>query len=137
MPKRLQRSRKRGWRKPENAVIVDRTSRWGNPFKLVGDQIYINASHRRKILDPWVWLCLGDEEKLLSLYKMVVTGAAEKVDFRVVVDSLDDISHWVEHFQKQDLSELKGKDLICFCALDKPCHADVLIEVVSTDGRPG
>lgn len=34
MPKRIQRSRKKGWRKPEGAVIVDRTSRFGNPFAI-------------------------------------------------------------------------------------------------------
>src|SRR5699024_864669 len=34
MPKRLKRERRKGWRKPENAVIVDRTSRWGNPFRV-------------------------------------------------------------------------------------------------------
>lgn len=32
-PKRLQRRRSKGWRKPANGVIVDRTTRWGNPFK--------------------------------------------------------------------------------------------------------
>ena len=25
--------------------------------------------------------------------------------------------------------ELRGKDLACWCALDQPCHADVLLEV--------
>ena len=33
MPKRIQRQRRKGWRKG-NAVIVDRTSRWGNPYKV-------------------------------------------------------------------------------------------------------
>ncbi len=32
MPKRIQRRRTKGWRLPENTVIVDRTSRFGNPF---------------------------------------------------------------------------------------------------------
>lgn len=31
MPKRIQRKRTKGWRPPENAVCVDRTSRYGNP----------------------------------------------------------------------------------------------------------
>jgi hypothetical protein len=31
-PKRIQRKRVKGWRKPESAVIVDRTSIFGNPF---------------------------------------------------------------------------------------------------------
>ena len=28
---------------------------------------------------------------------------------------------------------LKGKDLACFCPLDQPCHADVLLEIVNVD----
>jgi hypothetical protein len=27
--------------------------------------------------------------------------------------------------------ELKGKNLACWCALDKPCHADVLLELAN------
>ena len=131
MPKRLQRKRTKGWRKPENAVIVDRTSRWGNPFKLIGDQIYIYAGYRRKVLDPWVWLCLGNEEMLLRLYKMVVTNIVESGEYNLKASSMKDILYWVEHFQKQDLSELKGKDLICFCPLNKPCHADVLLRLAN------
>lgn len=26
-------------------------------------------------------------------------------------------------------NELRGKNLACYCALDKPCHADVLLEI--------
>lgn len=33
-PRRHQRSRAAGWRKPKGAVIVDRTSRWGNPYSV-------------------------------------------------------------------------------------------------------
>lgn len=33
---------------------------------------------------------------------------------------------------KQDVvKELKGKNLACFCPLDKPCHADVLLEIAN------
>lgn len=28
------------------------------------------------------------------------------------------------------LEPLKGKDLACWCPLEKPCHADVLLEVL-------
>lgn len=31
-PKRIQLSRRKGWRMPENTVKVDRTTKWGNPF---------------------------------------------------------------------------------------------------------
>lgn len=28
-------------------------------------------------------------------------------------------------------SELRGKNLACFCPLDQPCHADVLLELAN------
>lgn len=30
-----------------------------------------------------------------------------------------------------DVSELRGKDLACFCPLDQPCHADVLLDIAN------
>jgi hypothetical protein len=30
-----------------------------------------------------------------------------------------------------EVSELAGHDLICFCPLDQPCHADVLLELAN------
>lgn len=32
MPERIQRSRKKGWRMPENTISVCRPGPWGNPF---------------------------------------------------------------------------------------------------------
>ena len=29
------------------------------------------------------------------------------------------------------IEELRGKNLACFCPLDQPCHADVLIEIAN------
>jgi hypothetical protein len=34
VPKRIQLRRTRGWRKPADAVVVSRPSRWGNPFRV-------------------------------------------------------------------------------------------------------
>jgi hypothetical protein len=30
-----------------------------------------------------------------------------------------------------DVSELRGKNLMCWCELGTPCHADVLLEVAN------
>ena len=38
-PKRVQLSRAKGWRMPENTVKVDRTTKWGNPFKVGAQNI--------------------------------------------------------------------------------------------------
>jgi hypothetical protein len=35
------------------------------------------------------------------------------------------------HFADWDLSELRGKDLACWCPLDLPCHGDVLLELAN------
>ena len=30
-------------------------------------------------------------------------------------------------------ADLCGKDLICWCALDQPCHVDILLEISNAD----
>jgi len=39
----------------------------------------------------------------------------------------DHVAHDHEAIQR----ELRGKDLACWCSLDKPCHADVLLEIAN------
>ena len=48
LPKRIQRKRTKGWRKPENTVIVDRTSKWGNPFKTDSDAVKLLVAYAEK-----------------------------------------------------------------------------------------
>lgn len=33
-------------------------------------------------------------------------------------------------------NELRGKNLACWCPLDKPCHADILLELANTPKEP-
>ena len=37
---------------------------------------------------------------------------------------------WVASYPL-DLAQLRGKDLACFCPLDQPCHADILLELAN------
>jgi hypothetical protein len=32
---------------------------------------------------------------------------------------------------REELDELRGHDLACWCRLDEPCHADVLLELAN------
>ena len=34
------------------------------------------------------------------------------------------------------LDELRGKDLACWCPLNQPCHADVLLEIANSAVSP-
>ena len=89
-PIRVQRRRVKGWRKPENTVCVDRTTKWGNPFKAD-------------------WPEGGkDRAWAASAFRGYYHDDAE---YRAAV-----------------IRALRGKNLACFCSLDGPCHADVLIE---------
>ncbi|MEM7213738.1 MAG: DUF4326 domain-containing protein [Pseudomonadota bacterium] len=51
--------------------------------------------------------------------------------------TIRDRAHAVELFRAKqvermrDVAELRGKDLACWCPLDGPCHADVLLEVAN------
>lgn len=100
-PHRVQLSRRKGWRMPENTVSVARPGPFGNPF-VVGKATDANG----------VTLSLG--------------GCVAA--FRSHVCSRRDWSTKIE--------ALRGKNLACWCPLDKPCHADVLLELANKEPRP-
>lgn len=40
---------------------------------------------------------------------------------------------WMFDASDLDVRELRGKDLACWCRLDQPCHADVLLEIANRE----
>ncbi|MGZ8239524.1 MAG: DUF4326 domain-containing protein [Methylobacter sp.] len=34
-------------------------------------------------------------------------------------------------FEPEEIEQLRGKNLMCWCPFDKPCHADVLLEIAN------
>lgn len=38
---------------------------------------------------------------------------------------------WMEASLPHFLGLLRGKDLVCWCPLDQPCHADILLELAN------
>lgn len=46
--------------------------------------------------------------------------------YRDLLFAFDDPVGWPEH-----IGELRGKNLACWCRLDQPCHADVLLELAN------
>lgn len=114
-PVRLQRKRTLGWRMPPNAIYVGRGTRWGNPFR-VGN-VGCDGSHS----DP-----------MFCEYYGVATRAEAVEKYRAWREAVA-----AEHqkrasgFVDQWLHPLRGKDLACWCPLDQPCHADVLLELAN------
>ena len=104
MPKRIQRKRTKGWRMPRGAVYVGRPTTWGNPFT-VGCEAWrfsTTIPHPRP----------GDLDEVLEDYRYLAR-------------------QWL-YFQRDWLDELKGKDLACWCPLDKDCHADILLKMANS-----
>ena len=126
MPERIQRKRSKGWKMPKGVVYVGRPSKFGNPFKIVGDMIYGDASNRRGLfLSPWVHIDISGfktdtplNEIAVVLYKDWVNG----LNPYMLIDppSKDEIR-----------ASLKGKKLACWCKKSAACHADVLLELAN------
>lgn len=104
---------------PAGAVYVGRPTRWGNPFQVVreGDRWTVvddNGVDYREPINGW-----RDKQsavlKSVQLYYMDVEG---------------------ELAPYPPLSDLTGKDLACWCPLESPCHADVLLDMANAKGRP-
>lgn len=114
MPERIQRRRTKGWRMPASAVYVGRPSKWGNPFRAVptGDGF---------------WTVVDDND---VDYREPTTGWADK-DY-AVLKSVSLFAMDVElGLAPYPLEEIRGLDLACWCPLDAPCHADVLLELAA------
>ena len=119
--KRIQRRRTKGWRMPSTAKYVGRGTKWGNPF-VVGEEM------------------TGWQKAFVAIQSWPVNEIIEHYrngDLREPLTLEDSLRYYKMHIKFQiqarnlDLSELKGKDLACWCALDKPCHADILIELAN------
>lgn len=123
VPKRLQRRRVKGWRKPDNCVIVDRTTKWGNPFK-VGEKI-------RNDSPLWPYIAAAVPGGARGLAALTPVTREQAVDL---------YSSWVieQPHLMLSLGELAGKDLACFCPLPAEgepdrCHAALLLALANGD----
>lgn len=120
MAERIQRKRTRGWRKPEGAVIVDRTTKWGNPYW------HVEKYHGR--------------DRAVSLFENTARGTwdpsvvADLPDF-YVRQVYETHTEWLKKIggHPVDLArvELAGRDLVCWCAPDAVCHADALLRIAN------
>jgi hypothetical protein len=126
-PVRIQRSRQHKQVSPNGLpiVYVGRGSRWGNPFKLV------------LIKKQW-HVVAKENEKWNVLLK--TNSHDEALNF-----SLKSYQYWLMPYTHKDgdiekfyqstavyesiVSELKGKNLACWCNLKEKCHADILLKL--------
>ena len=117
MPKRIQRRRTKGWRMPDGAVYVGRPTKWGNPFKVGGFFKIGDPDPRYRGAFRMAWC---ESFGASSGFTCITTNEMAVEFFRRLICAT-----------KKDYSELRGKDLACWCPLSKPCHADILLEIAN------
>lgn len=104
MPQRIQRKRSKGWKMPPNAVYVGRPGRWGNPARV----------------GMWKGYTAADAVEAYRRWQ------ARDLSYRSW-EGVCGKPPTVEEIQRG----LRGKNLACWCRLDQPCHADVLLEIAN------
>jgi len=103
---------------PDGAVYVGRPSKWGNPFHTHSDgyrmapEIAVRCF--RETLKDGAFF--PNDIPTFRTYR-----GKRQVEIREET-TVEDIKR-----------ELRGKDLACWCPLDQPCHADVLLEIANRD----
>lgn len=122
-PKRIQRKRSKGWKMPPNTVYVGRPTKWGN---------------------PWSLEACGTRSKCVRLYRAWMVGTfTEKSVERIIGGGVKckpqplGFLGWlmIRGSLRNELAELRGKNLACYCPIDQPCHADVLLEIANKETK--
>lgn len=118
MPKRIQMTRQRPWRADNpDAVIVTRPRVWGNPF-LISPIVRDRTEARRLAVEAYrAWVTQSDlDPEEWNPDEIALHGRLKSA---------------------LGTGELAGRDLACWCPLDQPCHADVLLDLANPADRPG
>lgn len=147
VPQRIQLKRTKGWRKPMGAIVVSRPSKWGNPFKVGGPCGLARVPAVTHPGKPWEYegrisaagarhdyFHPGGKVTVVNVRAMT---AAECVEcYRALLNGGGWPIDWKNNggyyrTAAEARTELAGKDLACWCPLDQPCHADVLLELAN------
>lgn len=150
LPARIQLHRTKGWRKPEGAITVSRPTKWGNPFAYrdrMGGLVHYQPSK------PHEWSFEGrisadgmrhdfyDADLSVTLFMVRWATRDEIVELyrRTLIEPDQGMlaaypsrrGRFLKVTTEDIVRELRGHDLACWCPLDQPCHADVLLELAN------
>ena len=92
---------------PPGAIYVGRPGEFGNPFAHEDTGVAVAMYG--------AWLRGGLRTARMTDCRKVLSGPLHERRARILANM-----HW-----------LRGKHLACWCRLDQPCHADVLLEIAN------
>lgn len=122
-PTRIQRSRAKGWRMPQNTIYVGRPTRYGNPFSCTPHGCTLKPCD-----------CCDPYRCCVEVFREYITSGLENRSSCTgsLSAALDAETGYPRRTKLvEGLPALRGKNLACWCTLDKPCHADVLLELAN------
>lgn len=119
-PNRIQRSRQHKQVSPNGLEIqyVGRGSKWGNPFRIV-------SLHGKFAIK-----CSGEAKEV-----EILTANCHAIYHDKESASVDSVKCYALLIRDQPLfdqvKELRGKNLSCWCGLANTCHADLLLKLAN------
>lgn len=119
-PQRIQLSRRKGYRKPEGAVVVARPSKWGNPFR-------VERTRNPEYVSRGAWYV--DDGIGVEFFADREDAAAYAVELHRSDLLAGRLGVTVEDVKR----ELAGRDLACWCS--GVCHGDNYLSVAN-GGEP-
>jgi hypothetical protein len=124
IPNRVQRKRVKDWRTPldaqgRKAVYVGRGTRYGNPWVIA----------RTNTLSGWsVNWANGPAPVGLN---DSVPADNQRDAHAIAVELYETWVHSQFGLAERACDELAGRDLMCWCSEELPCHVDVLLRIVN------
>lgn len=138
---------------PAGAAYVGRPTTWGNPFRVGVTQVrmpgidgqdwehegrlhktsgerhaFVHSSgFGEPFRQTWHQVENASAEQCVQLFAEYVGSAP--------LEHLDHPRHHLRAFRSAARKTLAGRDLVCWCPLDQPCHADVLLKLANGDGQ--
>ena len=114
MPERIQQHRTAGWRKPTGARSVAAPTPWANPW--------------RPAVEPFAaWLDAPTRDLRHLLANWNQNGLADPPRHKALIGLHASRTSFITEAQET----LAGADLMCWCPPHRPCHADILLELVN------
>lgn len=128
-PIRIQRQRTAGWRMPADTVYVGRPTRWGNPYRQtdIGVDVLAGLLGRNTAANR--------AAVLVSLYPRWLSGKigtdwdVDGMLYRMIDETHGDLPP--PPTREEIRAALSGRNLACWCPLEHPCHADILLAIVN------
>jgi len=119
-PIRLQRKRSKGFKLPPNTVCVNRGTRFGNPFRV--EYMHSGWWGVKTSIDGYVDILVNNCRPAYETKELAVLDAVKC--HKIVIESSMLIRNDI-------VISLQGYNLACFCPLDSPCHADILLKIAN------